>query len=393
METGNKVITTCDCTDGVYSPRCPYVFYNDGKPYHTLVTESKRAIHRGTTDRSADLPIPSGRRIKEEVEKISQMVESHQNLHDPFIYQDDGTDEYLDHRSDQVNPSENNRYVSGDRIKLGSGASMDKFRPLKLNGVSITNATIGGYSLDIKGLTRVAAEVVPLPPVALPRIFSDEDLNFYHHLFNGLEIFSGRDFITRHAETGTYSAGDTGVLSPLVNSLITTGYIEGEDELVVFIKRVFSVTFSVLESPASSTTGGKFLVKSNFYGFQYIEGGMVCREQDLKMWLHAAYTAYKLCWFNAFKSTGVPAFALKGVQDRYDSQGYAPAPEKGIGSDSLTRYPMTPSEREIKPTPRGMQELLGELASLRATSDSFVNTLNTSIEAGKSHRRKHHRKE
>lgn len=392
MEPGHRMTTTCDCTDGGYSPRCPYVFYNEGKPYHTLVTESKRAVRQSITDGSAGSPAPCDQRVKEEVEKISQMVESHQNPHDPFAYQDNRTDEYLGGRSDRVNLSENLRYVSGDQIKLGSRASMDKFKPLKLNGVSITDATIGGYSLDLKGLAKAAAEVVPLPPVALPRIFSDEDLNFYHHLFNGLEIFSGRDFITKHAETGTYSAGDTGVLSPLVNSLITTGYIEGEDELVVFIKRVFSVTFTVLESPSSSVAGGKFLVKSNFYGFQYIEGGMVCREQDLKMWLHAAYTAYKLCWFNAFKSTGVPAFALKGVQDRYDSQGYAPTPERGAPGDSLDGYPMTLAEREIKPTPHGMQSLLNELASLRATSNSFVNALNTSIGAEESPRRRHHKR-
>lgn len=384
---------TCDCTDGGYSPRCPYVFYNDGKPYHTLVTESRRAVRRSIAGGPADSPASGDQRVKEEVEKISQMVESHQSPHDPFIYQDNRTDEYLDGKSDQVNPSENLRYISGDQIKLGSEASMSKFRPLKLNGVSITDATIGGYSLDLKGLAKAAAEVVPLPPVALPRIFSDEDLNFYHHLFNGLEIFSGRDFIVKHAETGIYSAGDIGVLSPLVNSLITTGYIEGEDELVVFIKRVFSVTFSILESPSSSTAGGKFLVKSNFYGFQYIEGGMVCREPDLKMWLHAAYKAYSLCWFNAFKSTGVPAFALKGVQDRYDSQGYAPSPEQKAGSDSLVLHPMTMTEREIKPTPRGMQSLFEELASLRATSDSFVNALNASVGAGKSHRRRHHKKD
>jgi hypothetical protein len=171
---------------------------------------------------------------------------------------------------------------------MGNSGSLDRFRPLILNGVSMTKATIGGYALDMASMAKQAAKVAPLP-VLLPLIFKDNDLNFMHHFFNGLEVLGGRSFICMIAETGRYSRDDAGKIGPLIKALTTSGYSEDDTDLVVFVKRVMSTTFEVVQAIGELRHEDRFLVKSNFYGFQYIEAGMPCMEQDLKMWLHSAH--------------------------------------------------------------------------------------------------------
>lgn len=214
-------------------------------------------------------------------------------------------------------------YSSSEHLRMGQRGSLDRFKPLTLNGTTMTEATIGGYKLDMIDMARRAAEVVPLPAVALPLIFRDTDLNFCHHFFNGLDILAGQSFIDMISKTGRYSADDRHKIAPLVKQLVSSGYEESDEELVIFIKRVLSTTFEISQPGTSKGDGITFLVVSNFYGFQYIETGMLCREQDLKMWLHSAYVHYRTLWFNAFKSSGIPSFALEGVQDRY-AQKQAP---------------------------------------------------------------------
>jgi hypothetical protein len=240
------------------------------------------------------------------------------------------------HQSDQIKPLTVARpsaiqrgeqcYSSGEVLRMGTDNSLDKFRALNINGVSLTEATIGGYRLDLEQIVVKAREVIPLPPVALPLIFCDTDLNFSHHFFQGLERIAGRAFILKLASSQKYYAKELPLFGRLIKQLIATGYQVGDDDLVVFVKRVISVTFTLLKGSESGETEDIFLVQTNFYGFQYIEGGMQCREQDLRMWLQSAYQHYRLTWFNVFKSSGVPDFALHGVQDRYEST-IMPSPE------------------------------------------------------------------
>jgi hypothetical protein len=209
------------------------------------------------------------------------------------------------------------RYMSDERLRMGLDGSLDRFKALTLNGMTLTEATIGGYRLDIASLSKKAAAVLPLPPIALPLIFLDTDLNFSHHFFQGLEIIAGRQFIVNLAEVRKYHGDDEIIFGPLIKDLVQSGYMEGDADLVVFVKRVISTTFEILREDSRPGESDVFLVASNFYGFNYIESGMQCREQDLKMWLQSAYSQYRNLWFNAFKSSGVPDFALDGVQDRY----------------------------------------------------------------------------
>jgi len=195
-----------------------------------------------------------------------------------------------------------------------------KFEPLTVDGHKFTTAAIGGYTMNLERVQAKIAAFVPLPPAVLPKIFIDGDLNFFHHFMQGLEILAGRSYIVRIMEQGKYSEGDKGKILPALKNLILQGFLAGDTELTVFIKRVLSSTFDTLPSQDVSSDNDALIVSANLWGFPYIETGMTCRESDIKMWLHMAYTHYKMSWFNSFKSSGMPAFALHGVQDRYTNK-------------------------------------------------------------------------
>lgn len=200
---------------------------------------------------------------------------------------------------------------------LSGQGSMDRFMPLTLGQTTLTEATIGGFKLDMRSLAEQAAEVIPLPAVALPVIFQDKELNFGHHFFQGLEVLCGRDFIVNAVSIPKYSHSESETLGPIVQKLCSEGHKSSDTVLATLVKRVLSSTFDIQHDASTSAGFRTFTVKSNMYGFPYIEVGMQCKEADLKMWLQSAYGKYRMLWFNAFKSSGIPAFAMEGVQDRY----------------------------------------------------------------------------
>jgi hypothetical protein len=208
-------------------------------------------------------------------------------------------------------------YMADEGMGLGRGSSLQKFAPLRLNGVSMTEAVIGGFKIGVEETAQQVRKYAPLPPVCLPIIFRDSDLNFLHHFFQGLETIAGRGLITSLAEEGNYSDRDGQLILPLVKAAISEGHRDGDTELTTFVKRVLDTTFEPITHNPHAQEQEWLRVKSNFYGFQYIEVGMQCKENDAKMWLHMAYSQYKMVWFNSFKASGVPAFAMEGVQDRY----------------------------------------------------------------------------
>jgi len=321
----------CTCSRDGYSPDCPQSFYQNGVLLHTISGETKlKPRTYGPPPGSGHATPGIGQRLiaaSDEAQSVDNLLQSVENL----VLDKQGTipagaasDNFNGARKTPYSTDEDLSYSSSEYLRMGQHNSLDRFKPLSLNGVTMTQATIGGYQLDIEAVAKRAAKVIPLPPVALPLIFRDTDLNFCHHLFQGLDILGGRELITSIAESGTYHAKDKDLISPLVSLLISSGYIENDSELAIFVKRVFSVTFESVSPGSSKQESSLFRVVSNFYGFQYIEHGMLCREQDLKMWLHSSYVHYRMLWFNAFKSSGVPAFALEGVQDRYAGKSECP---------------------------------------------------------------------
>lgn len=320
----DQQVPGCTCTTDGYSPDCPHAFIQGGQILHAISPEMRLRPRQYGQPRIEENHRPSGVAKDDLLRTIEEHLES-LGIADvaPAIPQSGkrSPGDRQEHEALGIGDSgaseSDSGHASSEYLRMGNSGSLDRFKPLVLNGVSMTKATIGGYALDMASMAKQAAKVAPLPPVLLSLIFKDNDLNFMHHFFNGLEVLGGRTFICMIAETGRYAREDIGKIGPLIKALATSGYSENDTDLVVFVKRVLSTTFEVVQAIGEVRHEDRFLVKSNFYGFQYIEAGMPCMEQDLKMWLHSAHMQYRSLWFNAFKSSGIPSFALDGVQDRY----------------------------------------------------------------------------
>jgi len=318
----------CKCTTEGYADDCPQVFLQGNRLVHDLTGEFRlkpKIYDSGPTSAGQDgppayIPAPLAIDQKDRPSEAPQTnVFAYQMSEEPRSSEMSPRPR-VSERDPQMSRYSRN-YVTEDQLRATPEETQGRQQMVNFNGSDIIRATIGGLNVDVDRLLREVREIAPLPPVALPIVFKDMRLNFYHHLFNGLETFAGRKLIVALAEHGSYSASDSIVVSPIVKALIHSGYEPGDEEMVTFLKRVVTSTFEEWESSPAKREETAYLVKANLYGFEYIEGGMVCREQDLKMWLHTAYAQYKTTWFNAFKATGVPLFAVKGVQDRYDSRG------------------------------------------------------------------------
>jgi len=105
----------------------------------------------------------------------------------------------------------------------------------------------------------------------------------------------------------------------LIEKVISIGYESKDTGLTVFTKSVLSSTFNLDKGAGSLPEEKRLIVAANLWGFQYIEDGMECREADLRMWLSICYDKFRTVFFNTFKDSGMPAFAMEGVQGRYES--------------------------------------------------------------------------
>jgi hypothetical protein len=219
---------------------------------------------------------------------------------------------------------------------------LQSFDTLQYQGTTMTEATIGGFRLDLQTAQKRVVEFIPLPPVCLPIIFMDKDLNFSHHFFQGLDVLLGKKYMEKIVSQEKYSENDQKKILPSLKALIMSGTQSSDTELTIFVKRVLSGTFDTLPEASVSSERDELIVAVNMWGFQYLEPSMRCRDGDLRMWLHMSFMHYQVSWFNTFKSSGVPKFALDGVQDRYESKG----------DNKWTACNM---EREFKTTPRAFK--------------------------------------
>lgn len=234
------------------------------------------------------------------------------------------------------------RYVTDDAMQIAQRGSLNRFQPLQFNGTQITDVTIGGFAIDIQKTAEIIASFAPLPPVALPKIFMDQDLNFYHHFFQGIERLAGREFITRIMDRGSYSTSDKESVFQPIKELIISGCQDEDIEITVLVKRVLLSTFDTMPPSTNGAKNDQLMVGANLWGFPYIEPGMKCGDSDLKMWLHLSYSEYRTLWFNNFKSSGIPTFALDGVQARYEE-------------NSIRRMTLPKSKTETRYTEQGEQ--------------------------------------
>jgi hypothetical protein len=323
----------CTCSEEGYSPTCPQTFVQNGAMHHTLSGETQL---KPRAYRTANLDTLDAARQAKNDEGKQKFI---QDYGDPMANGPDGLPSvmrYLD-MSDEIPPllpskraatmnsvnltneqSQVKSFTESD-MRFGTRVSLDRFKPLTIGESTLTEVSIGGYKLDVAKVAEKVAPFIELPPVALPLIFIDKELNFNHHFFQGLEMMLGRVTLSKMLRETKYSESDKAKVLPELKKLITEGYLPSDTELSMFVKRILSVTFETLPTSKVTPENDGLLVATNVYGFQYLEQGMFCRDSDLRMWLSIENMRFKMSWFNAFKSSGVPYFATSGVQERYES--------------------------------------------------------------------------
>lgn len=361
---------TCTCTVEGYSPDCPNVFLQGGMLLHTISNETRlkprvythpehtaniSAASTDTEERDqpqesrigieapvvqakikGESPIPkqweqtqpaAPRRIKPPVPTLDALNELHPIV-SHWAPSEEQYDDVINYFPDKLSlePPRRDRMGKGnlstdDYMTEVNRPYLRKFEPLSFNGQKITGASIGGFSVDLTKAAEKVREIAPLPPARLPIIFQDGDLNFYHHFFQGLEILMGRDIVISITSEDRYSDSSDLKVIPMIRQILESGYERTDNEITVFTKKVMSSTFEQDPAVQAGDGGTVLIVAANLYGFQYIEQGMQCKESDLRMWVSICYSHYRTIWFNTFKSAGVPAFALEGVQTRYESDG------------------------------------------------------------------------
>jgi hypothetical protein len=197
--------------------------------------------------------------------------------------------------------------------------NLNRFDALKLNGQSINDYSIGGFKLDIKETAAVVKKLVPLPPSALPKIFINDDLNFYHHFFQGTEALLGNEMFRTIVDSRSHYDTNHGALAEAVTGFIQSGMEKKDNAVTMFVKKVLSSTFerSIIENDRLEIPALR--VVANLWGFRYIEPHMILKDVDIKMWLSTCYNHYRTLWFDTFKSSGVPLFATEGVVHNYNA--------------------------------------------------------------------------
>jgi hypothetical protein len=208
--------------------------------------------------------------------------------------------------------SANGKMIEDEGLQSSNRKTLRKFEALNISGRTLTGLSIGGYEVDLNVAAQKAMEILPMPPAKLPVIFIDEELNFLHHFFQGVTQILGENALKVIASKRTYYEDESPVILNMIEDLILEGYDKSDKEIIVFLKKVLQSTFETTSQSRKSRGNGGVRVCANLWGFQYIECGMVMEEQDLQMWLSVSYNQYRTSWFNTFKSSGVPGFAVEG---------------------------------------------------------------------------------
>jgi hypothetical protein len=361
----NREQDKCQCSEYGYSPDCPNAFYQGGKILHTIEAESKLKPRLYTSpsivsagSSSDEVPeligeneLPDNDKRDQTGLMRSQILNSTQNHqiapHKGVRLTEDADDLYEGIR--QTFPSHLSTDVAirprmgqgqlqyGDRMMEQNRKSLRKFEPLKVGEQSLTGMSIGGFVVDLSKAAQKASEVAPLPASKLPVIFVDDDMNFHHHFFQGLDILLGKDIVQEIVTADKYYDETDLHLLPMIEGMIKVGYERSDNEITVFTKKVLTSTFEINNDAGPDAADKMLIVAANLWGFQYIESGMQMKEPDLKMWLQNCHRFYRTIWFNTFKSAGVPQFALEGVQTRYEHGRGKKTPVTKPIQTSLTR--------------------------------------------------------
>jgi len=345
----------CTCTNEGYSPDCPQAFYQNGKTLHVLnrndqlkprlygsIQQDVSKYEDSDSDvmpdlipaTSSSIPAPLRSLTTNQIRQKGRQLTYEQMFGSSPTTTDstDSTDQCIG-TDIQREFKTNSRLFANARETTGPQQNYDdidmradnrrvlrKFESLKIGTKSLVGLSIGGYAVDLSKAAQKAKEIMPFPQSKLPLIFIDDDLNFLHHFFQGLESLMGRETVLTIVKTQSHFNRTESLVFPLIADMLTRGYERTDNELTIFTKKVLMATFEADPGNEYNEEGKTLNVAANLFGFQYIESGMQCKEADLKMWLSICYSHYRTVWFNTFKSAGIPDFALEGVQARYESK-------------------------------------------------------------------------
>jgi hypothetical protein len=367
----------CTCTNEGYSPDCPCAFQQGGRTLHEITHETKlKPRIFGTLGQVEEAKrINERRRIEEDLLVNKQFLDEPPPLpqeervslsdHLPLHYslRDDSSDSLPDlipppvgsnygPRTMMISPMQpqqrkplsatNIQTIRATEMLAENQPSLDKFEALSIGDKKLTDVYIGGFKVDVEKVAEKMREIAPLPEVKLPIIFTDRRLNFSHHFFQGLERLIGRDTVVSITAMNSYTEKLPTILMNLVEQMIWAGEEKKDSMLTLFTKTVLTSTFEIGERNDKDDDYRRIRVAANIWGFQYIESGMELKEADLRMWLSMNYNHYKLIFFNSFKDSGIPAFALEGVQARYtegNSSSWESKKDREPVQQTELRYP------------------------------------------------------
>jgi len=350
----NNTKSICKCSEEGYSPDCPQAFVQNGQILHVLNSDDRlkpRKYIKMENDQ-----------VKNENQIINPYEEDLQfhaptrtftgstDRSGPFQYLSDNSSESNDFGVDYERAlaavesssiikenikshNKQDKFQNDTALLRDKREILKKFEALKIGEQSLTDMSIGGFQIDLSKAAQKAKEIAPLPAARLPIIFRDGEMNFLHHFFQGFEILIGRDTLVELANTNVYRNQGDHLLYSLIEKMLKVGYERTDDEITIFSKKVLTSTFEMDPCNEHDNDEKRLIVAANLWGFQYIESGMQCREADLKMWLSINYNHFRTIWYNTFKSSGIPAFALEGVQSRYEGQKKAMRSTQDMSDD------------------------------------------------------------
>jgi len=203
------------------------------------------------------------------------------------------------------------RMMSEEQMKATNRSALEKFEALRIGDQTLTELSIGGYKIDVSRVAQKAMEIIPLPPSKLPIIFNDQELNFYHHFFEGMTRMLGEEHLLQIVSDFSEYSPPEQILISNIERMLSVGHERSDSELTTFLKKVFTTTFDLPKYTGNKYSDEQLEIASNIWGFQYIEQGMRCNEIELRTWITMCYNHYRTLWYNTFKSTGIPHFARK----------------------------------------------------------------------------------
>jgi hypothetical protein len=322
-----EYLQPCICKGDDYKPECPYSFEQGGGRFHCVSGDLKAIKISEDSDSSCsewDERTATGIEGLVEALKVRSLVNQEREVKvEPRIFQNLQVG-LQSHHMGQLNQQsaayQSNSVQQPQAIRDAAEEFMQKnrvdlrkFDALRINEQSLNDYSIGGFKIDVAKTAEVVKKLAPLPPSALPKIFICDDLNFYHHFFLGIETLLGKTSFEEIIISKFHHDDAKGNIADAIAGFVSSGMLPTDNAVTMFVKKVLSSTFERTNIDEGKSEIVALKVLANLWGFRYIEPHMLLKDVEIKMWLSTCYNYYRTLWFDAFKSSGVPRFAVEGV--------------------------------------------------------------------------------